>query len=90
MFSDFSEFYASNAPIDAKPKWIILANNKYKIYFDLIILATLLFTTFVVPWRLAFSDSDPIGWTSVYLIIDFIYFIDVILTFFTSYTDEAT
>ena len=90
MFNDFSEFYASNAPTDNKPKWIILANNKYKIYFDLLILATLLFTTCVVPWRLAFSDSDPIGWTSVYLIIDFIYCIEVILTFFTSYTDDLT
>ncbi len=90
MFSDFSEFYAQNSPTDNKPKWIILANNKYKIYFDLIILATLLFTTFVVPWRLAFTDSDSIAWTSVYLIIDVIYLIDVILTFFTSYTDEFT
>ena len=56
MFNDFSEFYASNAPVDIKPNWIIPANNKYKIYFDLVILTTLIFTTTVVPWRLAFSD----------------------------------
>ena len=90
MFNDFSEFYASNAPVDIKPDWIIPANNKYKIYFDLVILTTLIFTTTVVPWRLAFSDSDPISWTTVYLVIDFIYFIEIILTFFTSYTDELT
>jgi hypothetical protein len=88
MFEDFSNFYASNLPLDKKPKYLIAANNKFKIYFDLTVLGSLIFTTIVVPWRLAFSNSDPLGWTIVYAIIDLVFLTDLILTFFTSYTDS--
>jgi hypothetical protein len=88
MFEDFSNFYASNLPLDKKPKYLIAANNKFKIYFDLTVLGSLIFTTIVVPWRLAFSNSDPIGWILVYAVIDFIFLFDLVLTFFTSYTDS--
>jgi hypothetical protein len=90
MFDDFSNFYASNIPLDNNQKCIIFANNKYKIFFDLIVLGALIFTTLVVPWRLAFSDGDPPGWIAVYFLIDAIFTIDIVLTFFTSYTDEVT
>lgn len=48
----------------------------------------LLFITLVVPVRLAFDDDDPPAWVIVYAIIDLSFLIDMILTFFTSYTDE--
>ena len=88
MFDDFSKFYASSSPIDKTPKCVILANNPKKMIFDLIITACLLFTATVVPFRLAFNETDPIEWTVVYGVIDFIFLIDIIITFFTSYTDE--
>jgi hypothetical protein len=42
-----------------------------------------------VPFRLAFTDEDPPGWIVAYAIMDFSFLVDVILTFFTSYTKEA-
>jgi hypothetical protein len=88
MFEDFSNFYASSAPIDRKPKWVIAANNRYKIIFDLLVMLCLMFTATVVPFRLAFTDVDPVGWVTSYAAVDIIFLFDVILTFFTSYTKE--
>jgi len=89
MFEDFSNFYASSAPIDERPRFIIPANNRFKIVFDLFIMVCLMFTATVVPFRLAFSDGDSPGWIAVYAIVDISFLADIILTFFTSYTDEA-
>jgi len=37
---------------------------------------------------LAFSEDDPIGWVVAYTIVDVSFLIDIILTFFTSFTKE--
>lgn len=58
MFEDFSNFYASGIPLESKPKCVIPANNKFKIYFDLVIMGSLMFTATVVPFRLAFASRD--------------------------------
>lgn len=56
--------------------------------FDLIITACLVFTATVLPFRLAFSETETIGWKVVYILIDLFFLLDIILTFFTSYTNE--
>lgn len=50
----------------------------------------LLFTTLVVPVRLAFADTDPLEWIICYAIVDLSFFMDILFTFFTSYTDNIT
>jgi hypothetical protein len=86
----FSEFYAETFPFDTKPKCIILANAKNKILWDIWITFTLLFITIAVPVRLAFYDRDPLSWILMYGVVDFSFLTDLVLTFFTSYTDETT
>lgn len=44
----------------------------------------------IVPIRLAFADEDPLAWIIVYATVDFSFLIDIVLTFFTSYTDTQT
>jgi hypothetical protein len=46
-----------------------------------------MFLTLIVPVRLAFQDDEPIGWVVAYSAVDLSFLIDIILTFFTSYTD---
>jgi hypothetical protein len=87
----YSNFYAETFPKDYKPPCIILANQTGKIYFDLYITFSLLIITMVVPVRLAFGeDEETISWLIVYTIIDAGFLLDVLVSFFTSYTDEIT
>lgn len=85
----FSNFYGETFPKDKKPRWIILQNNRWKIIWDFFITGTLLFITVTVPLRLAFTETDSISWVVVYAIIDFCFLIDVILIFFTSFTNKG-
>ena len=87
----YSNFYAETFPKDHRPPCIIFANQTGKIYFDLYITFTLLFITMVVPVRLAFGeDYETIAWLIIYSIIDFGYLLDMVFSFFTSYTDDLT
>jgi len=50
----------------------------------------LIFISIVVPYRLAFSYKDSKGWFAIYTAIDVCFGIDIILTFNTSFSDEAS
>lgn len=67
-----------------------MQNNKCKMLWDLWITSLLMFITLVVPVRLAFSDQDSVGWIAVYSCVDFCFLNDIILTFFSSYSDSIT
>ena len=88
---DFLMFYGS-APGVQEGTCIIMSNNGYKIMWDIFILALLLFISLVVPWRLAFSGDDNeegvSSWLIFFWIIDSFFLVDIVLTFFTSVTDE--
>ena len=50
----------------------------------------LCFVAIILPYRMALYDDDPnIGWLVTWLVIDVLFFIDLILTFFTTYTDST-
>ena len=49
----------------------------------------LLFVAVILPYRMAFYEDDPsVGWVSVWLIINVFFVVDLIITFFTTYTDS--
>lgn len=87
FFETFSNFYADSIPSNKNPKWIIMSSNRFKIWWDMYITVLLMFLTLVVPVRLAFEDNDPLGWIIAYSIVDVSFLVDIIMTFFTSYTD---
>lgn len=89
MLKDFKDFYVVSNPFAQKHKGVISANNRFKLYFDLLIMAILMLTATVVPYRLAFrSWDDSPTWIVIYNCIDILFLIDIILTFNTSYSDE--
>lgn len=49
-----------------------------------------MFITLIVPVRLAFSENDTVGWIVAYEFIDICFLIDIVLTFFSSYSDPLT
>ena len=66
---------------------MIRQNNKYKLLWDLAILALLMAVCLIVPWRLAFSDAEDKTYLIFYIVTDSLFLIDIILTFFTTVTD---
>jgi hypothetical protein len=89
FFTTLSDFYSTSIPNDS-PRWIILSNNKWKIYWDLYITFTLFFLCIAVPIRLAFTSEDPPEWVVVYAVTDISFLVDIVLTFYTSFEDEVS
>ena len=85
---DFLQLYSGTPTVVSQKQCIIHHGNKYKIVFDLWILVLLLIVSLIVPVRLAFAEKDSNDWFIFYIITDTFFFIDIVLTFFTSVTDE--
>ena len=67
---------------------IILSGNPIKIIWDCLILFALVVVGCVVPIHLAFESTETHNWKVFYIIIDICFFIDIVLTFFTSVSDD--
>ena len=66
--------------------WIILPDNPYKKMWDLLIAILILYSAIITPYEIAFSDSNKVSWFDVF--IDILLGIDIVLTFFSAYTDD--
>ena len=66
--------------------WIILPDNPYKKIWDLLIAFLILYSAIITPYEIAFSDSNHSSWFEI--LIDIFLAIDIVLTFFSAYTDE--
>ena len=66
--------------------WIILPDNPYKKIWDLFIACIILYSAIVTPYEIAFLDNTNISWFDI--LIDIVLAIDVVLNFFTAYTDS--
>ena len=73
-----------------RSKCIIMSGNPRKVFWDLFVLVLLLLVCIIVPYRLAFYPEQSSGWVYFYLIMDFCFLLDIIVTFFTSVPDDAT
>ena len=66
--------------------WIILPDNPYKKIWDLIIAFLILYSAIITPYEIAFSENNKSNWFEI--LIDIFLAIDIVLTFFSAYTDE--
>ena len=71
-------------------KCVIYQNNKFKLLWDLIIIFLLLFVCIVIPWRIAFVKNEPYTTKQIFILIDALFAIDIILTFFTTTENNKT
>lgn len=53
--------------------------------WDIVIGLLLIYTALVAPVRIAFEDDTPLAWFVIDLIVDTVFLIDILLTFFTGY-----
>ena len=88
MMDDIVNLYSETTVSNSRGKCIIPMNNKLKIVWDIFVLILVLVVSIIVPTRLAFATSDPIEWVIFYAVTDTLFFLDIIITFFTSINDK--
>ena len=88
MIDDILNLYSETPVSNSSGKCIIPLNNRFKIIWDILVLVLVLVVSIIVPTRLAFATSEPITWVIFYAVTDLIFFIDIIITFFTSISDR--
>ncbi len=66
--------------------WIIFPDNIYKTIWDLFIVILNLYTSIIIPYNVAFSEENEFTTFEMFISISFA--IDMILSFFTAYTDN--
>jgi len=90
--NDFELLSKTAEVLGKEVRCIIIQSSKHKIMWDLIIVVSLLFVCVVIPWRITFAqreDSDKLNnWDYFFYAIDGLFLIDMVMTFFTSITDE--
>ncbi|KAK3239955.1 hypothetical protein CYMTET_50153 [Cymbomonas tetramitiformis] len=70
------------------PKYILLQDSPFRVNWDIAQFFVLIYVAAVVPLRIGFS-LDPTGsWYILELIIEFYFYVDLFLNFFTAYEDE--
>lgn len=70
-------------PPPPRPKYIIPYNNKFKIWWDRFLVIVYIYLVSVMPVSISFFEEEPMGLYIVNIIINVIFAIDIILTFFT-------
>ena len=64
---------------------MILPNNRCLMQWNLVVSILLLYTAFMVPIKVSFSDKESLGWIISDTIIDCVFLTDLILMFFQAY-----
>ena len=65
-------------------KGIIMPSNKFKKAWDFLIVFHLLYTAFIVPYRVCFLDNSSDFVFFYELWMDACFMVDIVLTFFTA------
>lgn len=66
-------------------KGILFPDDDFVRYWQLLIAALLIYTATVTVYRIAFVDSEPLGWLIADTIIDSLFFTDIVVNCFLSY-----
>ena len=68
--------------------WIILPDDKFKPYWDVVIAIFVFLVCIFTPARIAFTDDDSLHWIVADSLVDTVFLIDLVLNFFFAYYDE--
>jgi len=66
-------------------RWIINPRSNSKRFFDVIVVLLVLFSSITIPFRLGFGLRTDTLWSTVDGVTEFVFFIDLLLAFFTAY-----
>jgi hypothetical protein len=87
LIADLQVFYDPHGQHHEAIRCLIYHNSFGKILWDCLISFFCFIIAIVTPYRIAFYQEEDKTWMMIFNIIDCCLFIDIILTFFTTYTD---
>ena len=90
LINDIADMYNTPVQTNDKARCLIVPNKKWKLVWDMYVVFLLLTVSILVPYRLAFFPEDDFQMMMVYAVIDTCFFIDLILTFFTTTVDPKS
>ena len=74
-----------------KMRWLILPESKFKMVWNLIIIALLLYTAIYVPYKIAFINEQDSVVTQIFeWTVDILFAIDIFVNFISVYEDRKT
>lgn len=85
-FMEMEKFYGEYAETK-NLRCLISEKSSRKIKWDIFIALLLIMVCMIIPFRLAFSDDESLEWDIAYYVMDFFFLLDMILSFFTTYSD---
>ena len=72
-------------------RWLILPESKFKMVWNLIIIALLLYTAIYVPYKIAFINEQDSVVTQIFeWTVDILFAIDIFVNFISVYEDRKT
>ena len=74
-------FAAAKKEIKKKPWFIMMPNNKFRVFWNFVIIILLFYTATFVPFQIAFIHEDYIALTIVDYFTDSLFGIDIIVNF---------
>ena len=91
-FSETTGLTAEQLRILKNTKCLFRYNENWRIYWDIFMIILALFNWFIIPVQVAFDppELDNTATTVVDALIDFLFFIDIIIMFRTTYLDSYT
>ena len=72
-----------------KKACLIYQDEPAKIFWDIGIAILLILVCLIIPYNLVFIEKQGWEWDLIYYITDFIFLIDIVVAFFTSYIPEG-
>ena len=90
LFADvFKSRMSTMVAEQKKDRCLVYPENDFKIVWDYVITAMLIFTCIVTPYRIAFEENeDTLGWLITNYGIDFLFLLDIFLNFNCAYYDD--
>ncbi len=67
---------------------IILPNDSWKLKWDFLISLLIMATAIYTPYRLAYEETTSTAWLVIELLVDSLFLVDIILSFFAAYFDD--
>ena len=75
-----------------KSKYVLMPDEPFKRYWNVLMIFLLIYVATYVPFDVCFNDNSEVMDASDYLdiIVDFLFTIDILVNFMSSYEDPVT